>query len=397
MAAPDETPGARQLARGIVATWWYTVVAVVFFEAILVLSWAATLVVEGMGAAPALTVLGGGALWVASTLILLVDYRRPRDGAPTRWWRLVLPLVVAVVYGATAGLLSGSWLLAAAPVAQSLVLLAWPRGVRYRVVIALTVVLVVFWFVDFRFGSISGGMLTPAPGWWLPAFYSAAIPAMTVASLWWWDVLLALDRARASEGRLAAMQERLRMATDVHDLQGHHLQVIALQLELAERLMGRDAGAALEQLRAARASVDDARQSTRDLATRYRSVPLGDELANARDLLRAAGLDVEAVIAADANDAPAAALGPVIRETTTNVLRHGGGRRARLMLTRDGAAWRYLVANDTAADGAPSADGSGLEGVERRIAEANGTVDIRREADDFVVVVTVPNESETPS
>ena len=141
-------------------------------------------------------------------------------------------------------------------------------------------------------------------------------------------MLVTVDRARASESRLAATQERLRVATDVHDLQGHHLQVIALQLELAERLMGIDPDAALEQLQAARVSVDEARQGTRDLATRFRSVPLGDEVANARDLLAAAGLDVEADIAPDADDAPSSALGPVIRETTTNVLRHGAGRRA---------------------------------------------------------------------
>ncbi|MFP3822103.1 histidine kinase, partial [Bacillus sp. SIMBA_008] len=45
-----------------------------------------------------------------------------------------------------------------------------------------------------------------------------------------------------------------------HDLQGHHLQVIALQLELAERLLPRDPDAGMEQLRAARVSVDEARQ-----------------------------------------------------------------------------------------------------------------------------------------
>ncbi|MFI7610997.1 histidine kinase [Nonomuraea terrae] len=103
---------------------------------------------------------------------------------------------------------------------------------------------------------------------------------MTVSSLWWWDGLVTLDRARASEAKLAATQERLRLATDVHDLQEHHLQVIALQLELAERLMPRAPEAGMEQLRAARASVDDARQGTRDLATRFRAAPLSDELAN---------------------------------------------------------------------------------------------------------------------
>jgi two-component system sensor histidine kinase DesK len=215
---------------------------------------------------------------------------------------------------------------------------------------------------------------------------------MTVSTLWWWDVLNTLDRARASEVRLAATQERLRVATDVHDLQGHHLQVIALQLELAERLMPVDADAGMEQLRAARSSVDDARQGTRDLATRFRSVPLGDELANARDLLTAAGLEVEARIAPDAASAPASALGPVIRETTTNALRHGGGARARLTLARDGSHWRYTIANDRAEDEESDADGSGLDGIRRRLAEVGGALDVRDDGDEFVVTATVPAE-----
>ena len=176
----------------------------------------------------------------------------------------------------------------------------------------------------------------------------------------------------------------------MHDLQGHHLQVIALQLELAERLLNRDPAASLEQLQLARASVDDARQGTRDLATRFRSVPLGDELANARDLLVAAGLTVESDIAADADAAPASDLGPVIRETTTNVLRHGGGHRARLELRREDEGWRYLIANDVHGETEARADGSGLDGIRRRIAEAGGTIDVVRGQDEFAVAVTVP-------
>src|SRR5690606_37945017 len=152
----------------------------------------------------------------------------------------------------------------------------------------------------------------------------------------------------------------------------HHLQVIALQLELAERLMPQDGAAGMEQLRAARASVDDARQGTRDLAMRFRSVPLRDELANAVDLLRAAGTEAEATVDPEWAAAPASVLGPVISETTTNVLRHGGGEWARLALTRAGRMWRYQISNDATADLPPSVDGSGLEGIARRAEEHGG-------------------------
>lgn len=388
-AFPDPGPGARQLARGITATWWYTVGGVIFIELMLVAAWLGIAVALDRSGVALLVVGVGGVLWAASTVLLLVDYRHRVDAGPgVGWVRLAVPTVVALIYGGAAGALVGSWQLAAMPVVQVFVLVSWPRGIRVRVAVAATVALVALALLDSTTPLGSG---VPA---WVPVLYGVMLPGMTVSSLWWWDVLVALDRARASEARLAATQERLRVATDVHDLQGHHLQVIALQLELAERLLPTDPQAGMEQLRAARASVDDARQGTRDLATRFRSVPLGDELANARDLLTAAGLIVEARIHPDADAAPAADLGPVIRETTTNVLRHGRGGHARLILDRTADAWRYEVANDAAPAAEDGAVGSGLEGIRRRIGEAGGTFEQRRDADEFVVTVTVPAGAE---
>ncbi len=388
----DPPPGARQLARGITATWWYTFSAVVFLELFLVLVWTLQALADPAGAVAPFVVGLGGLVWWASTMVLLVDYRHRLDAEPgIAWTRIGLPLLVAIGYGLVAGLMIDSWLLALMPVAQSVVLLNWPKGIRLRVVVLTTLLLVLGAFVDAARGAADIGL----PGW-IPALYAILIPAMSVSSLWWWDVLVTVDRARASESRLAATQERLRVATDVHDLQGHHLQVIALQLELAERLMGIDPDAALEQLQAARVSVDEARQGTRDLATRFRSVPLGDEVANARDLLTAAGLDVEADIAPDADDAPSSALAPVIRETTTNVLRHGAGRRARLSLRRVADGWRYEVANDVAPRAGDEPVGSGLDGVRRRISEAGGTLEVREDAGEFIVSVTVPDSETQP-
>ncbi|WP_454295096.1 sensor histidine kinase [Salana multivorans] len=383
-AAVESRPGARRLTHGITATWWYTVSAVLIFEAIFVGSWAAVAVGAGAPMVTRVVIGVGGIAWILSTLLLLSAYRhRAEPGASASSFHLAVPLGTAVAYGAVGGIAAGTWLLALAPIAQALVLLRWPAGVRTRLLAVVTIALGCLATVD---GLAEGGV---AEGEWVPLVQSVLMPIMTVSSLWWWDVLVVLDRVRASEARLAATQERLRVATDVHDLQGHHLQVIALQLELAERLHASDPGAALEQLRAARRSVDEARQGTRDLATRFRSVPLGDELANARDLLIAAGLDVEATIAPDADLAPATDLGPVIRETTTNVLRHGGGHRARLVLSRGPGSWRYEISNDASATNG-GGNGSGLDGVRRRITEAAGTLDVHR-GEEFTVVVTIPD------
>ncbi|SDH26773.1 two-component system, NarL family, sensor histidine kinase DesK [Microbacterium pygmaeum] len=366
--------------------------AILFFEVVIVGLWAAALLEVDRRDATLAVVTVGGLVWSASTVPLLLDYRHRVEGtaALAHWRRLIAPLLVAVAYGVAAGVVTGVWVIAVLPVLQSLVLLNWQPGVRLRIVLAVTVVLGLLAFIDGRMGAIALSIDPDAPNWWFPAAYTALLPAMTVVSLWWWDVLLTLDRARASEARLAATQERLRVATDVHDLQGHHLQVIALQLELAERLMERDPPAALEQLRASRISVDEARQGTRDLVLRFRSVPLGDELANAVDLLRAAGTSAELTVDPDAAKAPASVLGPVIRETTTNVLRHGAGTWARLSLTRTAEGWRYAISNDAGGEHPADQGGSGLDGLRRRAADAGGVLDVRSDKQEFTVVMTIP-------
>lgn len=382
---------AVRMSRDVTVTWWYTFSGAIAFDLSLVLFWSLQLVGWGRPIGEMLIVGLGGLVWTASTLPLLFDYRHRDEATVTLRRRIIGPLIIAVAYGIGAGAVTGSWLVGAAPVVQSLVLLAWPRGVRLRFVVASTILLFCLWLIDMGVPFVRSGDAAETAGFWTLGLYSVLVPFLTVLSLWWWDVLIMLDRARLSEARLGATQERLRVATDVHDLQGHHLQVIALQLELTEKLLSRDPDAAVEQLRLARASVDEARQGTRDLATRFRSVPLGDELANARDLLRAAGIAADASIGPDADTAPAHVFGPVIRETTTNVLRHGGGRRAHLALTRTPERiWRYEITNDAAPDAGSSQDGAGLAGIERRAAEAGGTLEVRHVGDEFAVIVSVP-------
>lgn len=393
VSAAAEARSALRLTRGISATWWYVAVAVVTFEMFIGLLLVGSLVDQGFTTCT-VTALGvGWLLWCGATLFPLADYRHRTETTPLVLWRRHLaPLLIAAAYGLVAGVATEIWVLGVLPVIQVAMLLNWLPGVRLRVVLAATALLVALAVVDVGLTLQEGY----ADSWYQLLFIGVALPVITVSSLWWWDVLVTLDRARTSEARLAATQERLRLATDVHDLQGHHLQVIALQLELAERLMSQDPAAGMEQLGAARVSVDDARQGTRDLATRFRSVPLRDELANAVDLLRAAGTRTESSVDPQSSLAPAAALGPVIRETTTNVLRHGGGTWARLSLKHADGAWRYEISNDVVVHVPESTGGSGLEGVARRAAEAGGELRVRDEGETFTVVVTVPATGTVP-
>lgn len=384
------------LARGVTATSWYIAVSVVMFLVVAIGMWGLWL---ALGPRPApvaavVFVIASGML-LTSAVVLLSRYRGDgdvggdagEDDRPSRWRRFASwPVVVGVVGALALGAASLSALLAATMLATILCLVRWAPGLRWRGVVLAEIVLVALWFAERpRYEVLEGGGSFGA----LFAVFGVSLPAMIALSLWSWDVVLELNRARATEARLAATQERLRLAGELHDLQGHHLQVIALQLELAERMIARDPDAAADQIRLARASVDEARTGTRELAGRFRGVPLPDELANAADLLRAAGLRVGLDVTAEAADAPADVLGPVVRECTTNVLKHGGGVWAELSLRRDGGFWRLGVANDPG-EGSALGSGAGLEGIAHRIGVGGGDLRTRRGDDRFEITVAVP-------
>src|SRR5690606_35384605 len=128
-------------------------------------------------------------------------------------------------------------------------------------------------------------------------------------------------------------RERLRFAADLHDIQGHHLQVIALKSELAERLLDTNPDAAREHIHETRTIARQALEETRSLVYGYRDVALADELENAREVLAAAGARCELDIGVLPDDAEARrTLALVVREATTNILRHSAATKAWIRL-----------------------------------------------------------------
>ncbi|GIG65417.1 sensor histidine kinase [Phytomonospora endophytica] len=214
---------------------------------------------------------------------------------------------------------------------------------------------------------------------------------MVFGLLWAWDVAERLDTARGLAGDLAVARERLRFAADLHDIQGHHLQVIALKSELAARLSAADPERAAAEMREVRGMATDAIRDTKAVVQGYRRTTLDEEIANAGRVLAAA--DIEVRVGVDgAEDLPEPArhlLGLVVREATTNVLRHSSARSAEVDFTVDGGRARLRVGNDGAAPPG-SAAGTGLRGLAERLDGAGGELTWEREGDRFTVAASLP-------
>ncbi|MDT7846275.1 sensor histidine kinase [Streptomyces justiciae] len=232
------------------------------------------------------------------------------------------------------------------------------------------------------------------------ALFPACLTAFTVwtvlGPLWAWRIAGRLDRARRLEAELAVKDERLRFASDLHDIQGHHLQVIALKAELASRLAEADPPRAAAEMREIRQLCADALRDTRAVVQGIRRTTLDDEIANATRVLAAAGIDARMNLEPAARDRqlgdPARSLlGLVMREATTNVLRHSQARTAEVDYRLVGDLVRLRIGNDGAVTRPGSADGTGLRGLAERLRGSGGELTWERaDGDRFTVTATLP-------
>ena len=211
-----------------------------------------------------------------------------------------------------------------------------------------------------------------------------------------------LSQARETVARLAANEERLRLARDLHDLAGHSLSLVTLKAELAQRMLDRLPESA-ERDRAARDVADIERVSRqtlhdiREAVSGYRRPTLAVEFATARTALEAAGIRLDADPApprwpGPAGDEREAALAWCLREAVTNVIRHSGARNCRIRLRERAGELSLEVSDDdrglasqpagpgghgiqvgSGAAGAPVPPaGSGLHGMSERLSAVGG-------------------------
>lgn len=182
---------------------------------------------------------------------------------------------------------------------------------------------------------------------------------------------IALHQAHAEVERLAAEQERLRIARDLHDLLGHALTTVTLKAELASRLAAREPDRAAAEMAEVAVLARQGLADVRAAVAGYRTVSLVTELAAAREVLRAAGISAELPAAVETVPLELRELfGWVVREGVTNVLRHAGARHVRVVLGE-----RCVEVEDDGRGGGDGAvGGSGLSGLRERVGAAGGRI-----------------------
>jgi signal transduction histidine kinase len=215
------------------------------------------------------------------------------------------------------------------------------------------------------------------------------------------EILLAqLEDARDQQARAAAIAERGRIASELHDVLAHSLSGAAIQLQGARKLADREGAPA--PLREAidraselvKAGLANARQAVG--ALRGDSLPTVSQLPTLIDTYRAdMHLDVTLRIEGEARTLPADSSLAIYRgaqEALTNVARYAPSACTKVTLRYEPDRTKLSV--DNGASSTPPhqgmGGGRGLDGLRERIERAGGTMSAGPAQDGWRVEIEVP-------
>jgi two-component system, NarL family, sensor histidine kinase DesK len=189
------------------------------------------------------------------------------------------------------------------------------------------------------------------------------------------EMMTTLRQTRAELSRIAAAEERLRIARDLHDLLGHSLSLITLKAELSRRMIATDAESATREMAELEAVARQSLSDVREAVAGYRQPDLATELGAARQLLTAAGVACQITSPASLR-LPAdtdTVLAWAVREGVTNVVRHARATSAAVRITTAGPGVMAEITDNGRGHG-PGPAGSGLAGLGERVRQLGGSL-----------------------
>jgi two-component system, NarL family, sensor histidine kinase DesK len=185
-------------------------------------------------------------------------------------------------------------------------------------------------------------------------------------------------------------QERTRIARDLHDLLGHHLTALIINLQVAGRLAEGDAKAKVDQSHAiAKLLLSDVREAVSTLReNRSINFPKMVDLLVANTPRLTIHCDIEDRLELDDLEL-AKSLLSIIQEAITNALRHSGADTLWISL-RAVAQGLQLTIHDNGQVSGQLVAGNGLNGMQERVAEFAGSLSLGRVGKSLQLLVTIP-------
>jgi signal transduction histidine kinase len=191
-----------------------------------------------------------------------------------------------------------------------------------------------------------------------------------------------IQKSAVSMVEITALQERNRIAQEIHDIVGHTLTTTILQIEASKRLLDKNITLAKEKMDTSqelvRKGLDEIRGSVRMLKEADWFFDLKSSLEK---LIQETIKHVDVEIDADISDIPnmteiqKSTIYLALKEGLTNGLKHGQSKKFHFTLKEENKAIKFVLKND----GQPfqaKEFGFGLSAMSERIEQLNGTLKI---------------------
>ncbi|MGO4541866.1 sensor histidine kinase [Paenibacillus sp. 2TAB19] len=191
-----------------------------------------------------------------------------------------------------------------------------------------------------------------------------------------------LEDANKRISDLITLQERQRIARDLHDTLGQKLSLIGLKSDLAGKLLTKNPAKAQAEINDVRQTARTALKEVRELVTQMRGTRVEDEMFRVMQILKAAEIEFRLegeVKLTDASLLIENVLSMCLKEAVTNVVKHSGATECLVAIEpRLGELVIRVYDNGIGiANAANAMRGNGLQGMKERLEFVNGSLEIQ--------------------
>ncbi|TQR17315.1 sensor histidine kinase [Psychrobacillus vulpis] len=190
-----------------------------------------------------------------------------------------------------------------------------------------------------------------------------------------------LEDAQKRISQFIIIEERERIARDLHDTLGQKLSLIGLKSDLAGRLIEKNPEAAKNEIHDINQTARLALKEVRQLVTDMRGTKLEDELFRVKQILLAAQITCKVSGSLELMKTPLLVenvLSMCLKEAVTNVVKHSNATYCIISINQSAKETSLKVHdNGTGLDGDKDwSKGHGLRGIKERLDFVNGSLDI---------------------
>ncbi|WP_163539460.1 sensor histidine kinase [Gracilibacillus sp. YIM 98692] len=193
--------------------------------------------------------------------------------------------------------------------------------------------------------------------------------------------------------QLAIVEERHRIARDLHDTLGQKLSMIGLKSELAGKLIGKDKKNAKREIEDIQAVSRQALKEVREMVSNMRAVRLKDEIEHTQQLLKVANIKGHVDIKCEVDSIPMFienVLSMCLREAITNVVKHSDATYCKVVMKETADSFLIEVQDNGKGSTGEKSSGHGLKGMKERLDFVDGSLTILTTNKGFHLIVTVP-------